>query len=102
MNKKQKDALRRILISAAVLICLQLISAQQFSTIDSWLFPGAGRWLRLALYLVNYYIIGWGTLKKAFKGIRNRQVFDENFLMAVATLGALALAIYETGIMPRP
>lgn len=97
MNKKQKDALRRILISAAVLICLQLISAQQFSTIDSWLFPGAGRWLRLALYLVNYYIIGWGTLKKAFKGIRNRQVFDENFLMAVATLGALALAIYENG-----
>ena len=97
MNKKQKDALRRILISAAILICLQLISAQQFSTIDSWLCPGAGRWLRLALYLVNYYIIGWGTLKKAFKGIRNRQVFDENFLMAVATLGALALAIYENG-----
>ena len=97
MNKKQKDALRRILISAAVLVCLQLISVQQFSTIDSWLFPGAGRWLRLALYLVNYYIIGWGTLKKAFKGIRNRQVFDENFLMAVATLGALALAIYENG-----
>ena len=97
MNKKQKDALRRILISAAVLICLQLISAQQFSAIDSWLFPGAGRWLRLTLYLVNYYIIGWGTLKKAFKGIRNRQVFDENFLMAVATLGALALAIYENG-----
>ena len=58
MNKKQKDALRRILISAAILICLQLISAQQFSTIDSWLCPGAGRWLRLALYLVNYYIIG--------------------------------------------
>ena len=97
MNKKQKDMLRRILISAALLICLQLISAQQFSAIDSLLFPGAGRWLRLALYLVNYYIIGWGTLKKAFKGIMNRQVFDENFLMAVATLGALALAIYENG-----
>ncbi len=97
MNKKQKDMLRRILISAAVLICLQLISVQQFSAVDSLLFPGAGRWLRLALYLVNYYIIGWGTLKKAFKGIMNRQVFDENFLMAVATLGALALAIYENG-----
>ena len=49
MNKKQKDMLRRILISAALLVCLQLISAQQFSTIDSLLFPGAGRWLRLAL-----------------------------------------------------
>ena len=97
MNRKQKDMLRRILVSAAVLVCLQLISVERFSALDAGLFPGAGRWLRLALYLVNYYIIGWGTLKKAFKGIMNRQVFDENFLMAVATIGALALAIYENG-----
>lgn len=97
MNQKQKRMLKRIIISAVVFICLQLIPAETFSRMDGLLFAGAGRWVRLALYLANYYIIGWGTLRKAFRGIMNRQVFDENFLMAVATLGALALAIYENG-----
>ena len=62
----------------------------------------AGRWVRLACYLVDYAIIGYDILRKAWKGIRNGQVFDENFLMAVATLGALALAIYENGDYLEP
>lgn len=97
MNKKQKQTLIRILASAAMLVVLQLISAETFSKLDAYLFPSAGRWVRLALYLADYYIIGHDILKKAFKGIKNKQVFDENFLMAVATVGALALAIYENG-----
>ena len=81
MNKKQKKMLTRILIAAATLIALKLI-------------PVTGI-LQLGLYLVVYGIIGYDILKKAWKGILNRQVFDENFLMAVATIGAFALAIYE-------
>ena len=81
MNKKQKKMLTRILIAAAMLIALKLI-------------PVTGI-LQLALYLVVYGIIGYDILKKAWKGLLNRQVFDENFLMAVATIGAFALAIYE-------
>ena len=81
MNNKQKKMLARILIAAAMLIALKLI-------------PVTGI-LQLALYLVVYVIIGYDILKKAWKGILNRQVFDENFLMAVATIGAFALAIYE-------
>ena len=81
MNKKQKKMLTRILIAAAMLIALKLI-------------PVTGV-LQLALYLVAYWVIGYDILKKAWKGILNRQVFDENFLMAVATIGAFALAIYE-------
>ena len=81
MNKKQKKMLIRILIAAAMLIALKLI-------------PVTGI-LQFALYLVVYGIIGYDILKKAWKGILNRQVFDENFLMAVATIGAFALAIYE-------
>lgn len=57
----------------------------------------AGRWIRLSFYLVDYLIIGYDILRKAFKGICNWRVFDENFLMAVATLGALALAVHENG-----
>ena len=93
MNKKQKRALKQILISAALLVVLQLLGTEFFDRV----FGGAGRWVRLALYLVDYYIIGGDILKKAWKGICNKQVFDECFLMAVATLGALALAIYENG-----
>ena len=81
MNKKQKKMLTRILIAAAMLIALKLI-------------PVTGI-LQLALYLVVYGIIGYDILKKAWKGILNCQVFDENFLMAVATIGAFALAIDE-------
>lgn len=97
MTKKQKVMLGRILIAAALLLGLQSLPAEFFAQADAYLFPGAGRWLRFALYLTDYFIIGYGILKKAIRGILNRQVFDENFLMAVATVGAMALAIYENG-----
>ena len=81
MNRKQKTMLGRILTAAALLIALHFV-------------PADG-WLRFGLYLVPYLIIGYDILLKAVRGIRNRQVFDENFLMAVATVGAIALALYE-------
>lgn len=97
MTKKQKIMLVRILLAAAMLLGLQFFSAETFSRIDSYLFPTAGRWVRFALYLINYFIIGYDILRKAIKGILNKQVFDENFLMAVATVGAMVLAVYESG-----
>ncbi len=97
MTKKQRVMMIRILISAGILLALQFVSAEMFDTADSYLFPSAGRWIRFACYLINYFIIGYDILRKAAKGIRNRQVFDESFLMAVATIGAMALAIYENG-----
>lgn len=97
MTGKQKKMLLRILISAALLLALQSISAERFQLLDESLSPSAGRWMRLGLYLVDYFIIGYDILRKAVKGILNRQVFDENFLMAAATIGAMALAIYENG-----
>ena len=97
MTKKQKTMLVRILASAALLLGLQLLPAGVFAGLDGVLFPGAGRWARFALYLADYFLIGYDILRKAVKGILNRQVFDENFLMAVATVGAMALAIYENG-----
>ncbi len=81
MNKKQKKMLTRILIATVMLIALYFL-------------PVTGI-LQLALYLVVYLVIGYDILKKAGKGIANRRVFDENFLMAVATIGAFALAIYQ-------
>ncbi|MBD5150496.1 MAG: cadmium-translocating P-type ATPase [Oscillibacter sp.] len=83
MTKKQKVMLVRILIAAAMLLGFQYLNVN--------------RWVRLALYLVDYFIIGYDILRKAIKGILNKRVFDENFLMAVATVGAMALAIYENG-----
>lgn len=97
MTKKQKKMLTRILVAALMLIGLKLIPTAAFSRLDGLLFPGAGRWLRLALYLVDYAVIGYDILRKAVKGIIKGRVFDENFLMAIATVGALALAIYENG-----
>ena len=97
MTKKQRVMMVRILISAGILLALQFISAEMFDTACGYLFPSAGRWLRFACYLIDYLIIGYDILKKAAKGIKNRQVFDESFLMAVATIGAMALAIYENG-----
>ena len=97
MTKKQKKMLTRILVAALMLIGLKMIPAAVFSRLDGLLFPGAGRWLRLALYLVDYAVIGYDILRKAVKGIIKGRVFDENFLMAIATVGALALAIYENG-----
>ena len=92
MTRKQKVMLWRILIATVLLLGLQTLGAEAFDQLGA-----AGRWVRLAVYLIDYLIIGYDILKKAFKGICNRQVFDENFLMAVATLGALALAVYENG-----
>ena len=73
--------LARILAAAAMMIVLGFV-------------PVAG-WLRFALYLVPYLTLGYDILLKAARGIKNRQVFDENFLMALATVGAIALALYE-------
>ena len=92
MTRKQKVMLWRILIATVLLLGLQTLGAEAFDQLGA-----AGRWVRLAVHLIDYLIIGYDILKKAFKGICNRQVFDENFLMAVATLGALALAVYENG-----
>ena len=97
MTKKQRVMMIRILLSAGILLALQFVSAEMFDKADSYLFPSAGRWLRFGCYLVDYLIIGYDILRKAVKGIKNRQVFDESFLMAVATIGAMALAIYENG-----
>ncbi|MCD8016794.1 MAG: cadmium-translocating P-type ATPase [Oscillospiraceae bacterium] len=97
MTRKQRTIMKRILISAAVLLALQIADAEVFGRLDAYLFPSAGRWLRFACYLADYFIIGHDILKKALNGIRNGQVFDENFLMAIATVGAMALAIYENG-----
>ena len=81
MTKKQKKMLLRIIIAAVMLAALYFL-------------PVTG-WPRLGLYLVTYLVIGYDILKKAGQGIANGRVFDENFLMAVATVGAFALAIYE-------
>ena len=81
MNRKQKKMLTRILIAVALLIGLNFI-------------PATGA-IRFVLYLIPYLVVGYDILLKALKGIRNRQVFDECFLMAIATVGAIALAIYE-------
>jgi Cd2+/Zn2+-exporting ATPase len=97
MTKKQRVMMVRILISAGILLALQFIFAEMFDTACGYLFPSAGRWLRFACYLIDYLIIGYDILKKAAKGIKNRQVFDESFLMAVATIGAMVLAVYENG-----
>ena len=83
MNKKQKKMLARILIAAALMIMLHFVPAE-----------GAVRFL---LYMIPYLVIGYDILIKAFKGICNRQVFDESFLMAVATIGAIALAVTDNG-----
>ena len=81
LNKKQKKALRRIVISAALLLAVNVLP---LPSVPAVLF-----------YAAAYWVIGQDVLKKALRGIINRQVFDENFLMAVATLGAIALALYE-------
>ena len=84
MNKKQKKMLARILIAA---ICMVIFS----------LLPVEG-YLRFGLFMIPYLVIGYDILKKAVKGILNRQVFDENFLMAVATIGSIILGEYTEGV----
>ena len=84
MNKKQKKVLVRIIVAALLIIILSFL-------------PVEGE-LEFGLYMIPYLVIGYDILKKAFKGILNRQVFDENFLMAVATVGAIVLGDYKEGI----
>ena len=86
MNKKQKKALTRILIAAVLMIILVL------SPLDNY--PLA----RFILFMIPYFTVGYDILLKAFKGIKNKQVFDENFLMAIATVGAIALGEYTEGV----
>lgn len=83
MNKKQKKMLTRILIAAIMVAALSLVPVQGY--------------LRAVLYMIPYLVIGYDILLKAWKGIRNRQVFDENFLMAVATVGAICLGDFKEG-----
>lgn len=83
MTKKQKKMLYRILISAVLMIGLHFVPVDGI--------------LRFALYLIPYLIIGYDILLKALKGIKNRQVFDENFLMAIATVGAMAIGLSRSG-----
>ena len=83
MNKKQKKMLIRIIVAAVLLLVLHFV-------------PATGL-LRFGLYMIPYLIIGYDILIKAAKGIKNRQVFDENFLMAVATIGAIAVALWTEG-----
>ena len=84
MNKKQKKVFVRIIIAFALIIILKWIPVEGY--------------VRFALYMVPYLVIGYDILRKAGKGILNRQVFDENFLMAVATVGAIALGDYTEGV----
>ena len=81
MNKKQKRALIRIIISAILLIGLHFIPLRGI--------------IRFPLYLIPYAVTGWDVIRKAFKGIKNRQPMDESLLMCIATVGAIILAVYE-------
>ena len=85
MSKNQQKVLKRIVVALLLLIAVSILDALVEMP---WI-------LRLALYLVPYLVIGYDILQKAFKGIRNKQVFDENFLMAVATVGAILLGDYS-------
>ena len=97
MTRKQKKMLIRIIVSGAILAGLQFLPNEALSFLDDKLFPYAGRIAGFALYFLDYLIIGHDILRKAAKGIVNGRVFDENFLMAIATIGAMAIAIYENG-----
>ena len=88
MNKKQKRMLYRVLIAAACIIIIEVVTRLvQLPT-----------WVRFLLYMVPYFTVGYDILWKAVKGIKNRQVFDENFLMAVATVGAILIGEYVEGV----
>ena len=84
MNKKQKKVLIRILLAAVLMIVFSQLPVEGY--------------IRFLLFMIPYLVIGYDILKKAFKGILNRQVFDENFLMAVATVGAIVLGNYTEGV----
>ena len=84
MTKKQKKVLIRIIVAAVLIIAFSFLPLEGY--------------IRFICYMVPYLVIGYDVLRKAFKGILNRQVFDENFLMAVATVGAIALGDYKEGV----
>ena len=84
MNKKQKKMLTRIIIAAVLIVAFSLLPVEGY--------------LRFGLFMIPYLVIGYDILLKAFKGILNKQVFDENFLMAVATVGAILLGDYSEGV----
>lgn len=92
MNKKQKKMLVRILAAVALMILLECIPFEQFALAEPW-----NRLLLFVCYMIPYFIIGYDILRKAWKGIRNRQPFDECLLMTIATVGAIVLALYQTG-----
>lgn len=95
MTKKQKQVLVRILVSSFIVFLLEFFNADFFNKINDYISYPISRWIRLAFYLIAYFVIGYDIVKKAFRGIKNKQVFDENFLMALATIGAFSLAIYK-------
>lgn len=88
MTKKQKKVLIRIIASAVLIVALKVVGS----------FVEINCYLEFALYMIPYLVIGYDILRKAFMGIKNKQVFDENFLMAVATVGAIALGDYTEGV----
>ena len=88
MNKKQKKVLKRIIVAAVLLVIIGIAGSV----------VSIPKWLEFLFYLVPYFVIGYDILRKAWKGICNRQMFDENFLMAVATIGAIALSDYKEGV----
>lgn len=97
MNKKQKRALKNIIVA---LVLLGLIKISEMFVEYTELYVGnfpIGKIILFVIYMIPYYIVGFDILKKAWKGIKNKQVFDENFLMAIATLGAIAVALVDSG-----
>ena len=86
MNKKQKKVLTRIIIASVLMIIMVLLPLEDYPLV------------RFILFMVPYFTVGYDILLKAFKGIKNKQVFDENFLMAIATVGAIALGEYTEGV----
>ena len=83
MNKKQKKMLIRVIVASVLVVVLSMLPLEGY--------------LRVVLFLIPYFVIGYDILRKAWKGIRNRQVFDENFLMAIATVGAICLGDFKEG-----
>ena len=97
MNKKQKKMLKRIIIAIILLVAIKISEkCIDFESLAVGSFP-IGRIILFVLYMIPYFTVGYDILKKAGKGIANRQVFDENFLMAVATVGAIAVALVYSG-----
>lgn len=88
MTSKQKKVLYRIIIATVLIVVVSLFCK----------FVGPDTWIEVVLYLIPYFVIGYDILKKAGKGILNKQVFDENFLMAVATVGAMLLGDFKEGV----